>query len=60
MNVYIVKSFGPQNGYVNLKAFDSIEKAEAYAEVISNQIPPDVEDEFVEVEEFCLDTVEAE
>jgi hypothetical protein len=60
MNVYIVKSFGPQNGYVNLKAFDSIEKAEAYAEVISNQIPPDVEDEFVEVEEFCLDTVEVE
>lgn len=58
MNVYIVKSFGPQNGYVNLKAFDSVEKAEAYAEVISNQIPPDVEDEFVEVEEFCLDTVE--
>jgi len=60
MNVYIVKSFGPQNGYVNLKAFDSVEKAEAYAEVISNQIPPDVEDEFVEVEEFCLDTVEVE
>jgi hypothetical protein len=60
MNVYIVKSFGPQNGYMNLKAFDSVEKAEAYAEVISNQIPPDVEDEFVEVEEFCLDTVEVE
>jgi hypothetical protein len=60
MNVYIVKSFGPQNGYVNLKAFDSVEKAEAYAEVISNQIPPDVDDEFVEVEEFYLDTVEVE
>jgi hypothetical protein len=45
---------------MNLKAFDSVEKAEAYAEVISNQIPPDVEDEFVEVEEFCLDTVEVE
>lgn len=58
--VYIVKSFGPQSGYLNLKAFDSVEKAEAYAEVISNQIPPDVEDEFVEVEEFCLSPIEAE
>ena len=49
MNVYIVKSFGPESGYMNLKSFDSIEKAEAYAEKIESMIPPDLEDEFVEV-----------
>ena len=55
MKIYIVKSFGPVDGYLNLKAFDTIEKAEAYAEVISVQIPPDVNDEFVEVEEITLE-----
>ena len=50
--VFIVKSFGPQNGYLNLRAFDTIEKAEAYAETVSNQIPPDIEDEFVEIDEL--------
>ena len=55
MNVYIVKSFGPESGYMNLKSFDSFEKAEAYAERIESQIPPDVDDEFVEIEEMTLE-----
>ena len=53
--VYVVKTFGPQNGYVNMRAFDLIEKAEAYAEVLGSQIPPEVEYEFVEVEELSLE-----
>ncbi len=53
--VYVVKTFGPQNGYVNMRAFDTIEKAESYAEVLGSQIPPEVKDEFVEVEELSLE-----
>jgi len=53
--VYIVKSFGPENGYVNLKAFADIEDAEAYKVVIEKQIPEDIEDEFVEIEEMMVD-----
>ena len=54
MEVYIVKS-GMLKDFVgwewlNLRAFDSFEKAEAYAETVSNQIPPDIEDEFVEID----------
>jgi hypothetical protein len=53
--VYIVKSFGPENGYVNLKAFADIEDAEAYKAVIEKQIPEDIEDEFVEIEDMMVD-----
>lgn len=53
--VYIVKSFGPQNGYVNLKAFADIEDAEAYQAVLEKQIPEGVEDEFVEIEDMRVD-----
>ena len=53
--VYIVKSFGPENGYVNLKAFADLEDAEAYKAVIDKQIPEDIEDEFVEIDEMVVD-----
>jgi hypothetical protein len=53
--VFIVKSFGPDAGYTNLKAFVNEDEAEAYAKTIEKQIPEDVEDEFVEVEQLdCL------
>ena len=53
--VYIVKSFGPDAGYTNLKAFINVDEAEAYAKTIGKQIPDDIEDEFVEVEQLdCL------
>ena len=53
--VFIVKSFGPDTGYTNLKAFINIDEAEAYAKTIEKQIPDDVENEFVEVEQLdCL------
>ena len=50
--VYIVKSFGPDAGYTNLKAFINVDEAEAYAKTIEKQIPDDVENEFVEVEQM--------
>jgi hypothetical protein len=50
--VYIVKSFGPDAGYTNLKAFVNENEAEAYAKTIEKQIPDDVENEFVEVEQL--------
>ena len=50
MEVYIVKSFGPENGWVNLKAFDNNDAAVYFANTIEKQIPDDVEDEFVEIE----------
>ena len=50
--VYIVKSFGPDAGYTNLKAFVNVDEAEAYAKTVEKQIPEDVEDEFVEVEQL--------
>ena len=53
--VYIVKSFGPENGYVNLKAFADSEDAEAYKAVIEKQIPEGIEDEFVEIEDMVVD-----
>ena len=53
--VFIVKSFGPDAGYTNLKAFINVDEAEAYAKTIEKQIPDDVENEFVEVEQLdCL------
>lgn len=53
--VYIVKSFGPENGYVNLKAFANQDDALDYCEVVGKQIPEGVEDEFVEIEELMVD-----
>ncbi len=53
--VYIVKSFGPENGYVNLKAFAELSDAENYQAVVAKQIPDGIEDEFVEVEELMVD-----
>ncbi len=53
--VFIVKSFGPDAGYTNLKAFINVNEAEAYAKTIEKQIPEGVEDEFVEIEQMdCL------
>ena len=45
--VFIVKSFGPDTGYTNLKAFINVDEAEAYAKTIEKQIPDDVENEFL-------------
>ena len=53
--IYIVKSFGPDAGYTNLKAFVNVDEAEAYANKIRNQIGEDIENEFVEIEQMdCL------
>jgi len=52
--VYIVKSFGPESGWVNLKAFDNNDAAVAFANSVEKQIPEDSEDEFVEIEVFTL------
>ena len=53
--VYIVKSFGPENGYMNLKAFADHGDALQYRAVVQKQIPKGVEDEFVEIEEMMVD-----
>jgi len=53
--VYIVKSFGPENGYMNLKAFAELSDAESYQSVVQKQIPADIEDEFVQIEELVVD-----
>ena len=50
MEVYIVKSFGPESGWVNLKAFDNNDAAVSFANTSEKQIPDDVENEFVEIE----------
>jgi hypothetical protein len=60
MEVYIVKSYGPENGWVNLKAFDnndaavtfanSVEKLLTFANSVGKQIPDDIQGEFVEIE----------
>ena len=50
--IYVVKSFGPDAGYTNLKAFINVDEAEAYAKTVEQQIPDDVENEFVEVEQL--------
>ena len=47
MQVYIVKSFGPENGWVNLKAFDNNDAAVYFANTVEKQIPDGIEDEFV-------------
>ena len=53
--VFIVKSFGPENGYVNLKAFAELSDAESYQAVVQKQIPDGIDDEFVEIEELLVD-----
>ena len=56
--IFIVKSFGPESGYMNLKAFDCESIAEEYAESVKKQVPPEVwasGEEFVEVEELTLE-----
>lgn len=55
MKIYIVKSFGPQSGYLNLKAFVFEVDAIKYSEKIESQIPPEIVDEFVEIEEMILE-----
>ena len=52
MEIYIVKSFAPENGWVNLKVFDNNDAAVRYANEVEKQIPEDSEDEFVEIEVF--------
>lgn len=58
MKIYIVKSFGPDSGYMNLKAFTNSADAYEYASKVEGQIPDfaDIEDEFIEVEEMTLET----
>jgi hypothetical protein len=55
MRVYIVKSFGPDSGWVNLRAFTDEDEAVRYADNVGSQIPLDITDEFVEVEELTLE-----
>jgi hypothetical protein len=58
MKVYIVKSFGAESGFVNLKAFNTEREAECFAKIVARQIPPEcIEsgDEYVEVEELTLE-----
>ena len=54
--VYLVKSFGPENGYMNLKLFSDLEDAESYQDVIQKQIDDaNSKDEFVEIEDMMVD-----
>ena len=50
MKVYIVKSFGSESGYMNLKVFNKEMDAIEFAGKIESQIPDGVslDDEFVE------------
>ena len=58
MTVYIVKSFGPYNGYMNLKAFAKLSDAEAYQNVIQKQIDDaNSKEEFVEIEDMVVNYV---
>ena len=50
MEVYIVKSYGPENGWVYLKAFDNNDAAVTFANSVEKQIPDDIQGEFVEIE----------
>jgi hypothetical protein len=50
MEVYIVKSYAPENGWVNLKAFDNNDAAVTFANNVEKQIPDDIQGEFVEIE----------
>ena len=58
--VYLVKSFGPENGYLNLKVFSTSDAAEQFANDTAKRFGVkrdtdddcDPYDEFVEVEEL--------
>ena len=54
MEVYVVKSFGPENGWVNLAVFDNNDAAVDFSNKVELQIPPESEDEFVEIEVFNI------
>ena len=57
MEVYVVKSFGPENGWVNLAVFDNNDAAVAYARKTEKQIDPKAlrdETELVEIEHFLV------
>jgi len=62
--VYLVKSFGPEDGYSNLKVYSTLEAAEQYAEDLAKRCGVKLasdddcqgNDEFVEVE--VLDFIE--
>ena len=66
--VYLVKSFGPEDGYCNLKVYNTLEAAEQYADDLAQQfgIKRDTDDdcqgsdEFVEVEvlDYVVDSIE--
>jgi hypothetical protein len=55
--VYIVKSFSPENGYVNLKAFADHDDAVKYVWLIEKQISDtQLENgEFIQIEEMVVD-----
>jgi hypothetical protein len=55
MTVFIVKSFGPEMGYRNLKVFDNLIDAENSQQLIEKQIPKDIENEFVEIESMTIE-----
>jgi len=55
MNVFIVKSFGPEMGYRNLKVFDNLIEAEKYQAFVQKQIPENIENEFVEIESMTIE-----
>jgi hypothetical protein len=55
MTVFIVKSFGPEMGYRNLKVFDNLIEAENYQALIQKQIPKDIENEFVDIESMTVE-----
>jgi hypothetical protein len=55
MTVFIVKSFGPEMGYRNLKVFDNLIDAENYQQLIEKQIPENIENEFVEIESMTIE-----
>ena len=54
MEVYVVKSFGPENGWENLAVFDNNDAAVDFSNKVELQIPPESEDEFVEIEVFNI------
>lgn len=58
MNIYLVKSFGAQSGYKNIKAFNARKDAEEFAIRLICNIPVSAiqsGDEFVEVEEVSYE-----
>jgi hypothetical protein len=58
MNIYLVKKFGSQTGYKNIKAFEAKKDAEEFAIRLICDIPVSAiqsGDEFVEVEEVSYE-----